>query len=249
MWLIEPFLRCARFDDEEGAQPYLGVDDHSLLASQDFIEELHGSCSVTAEPLGPVAGPEHGILAKATPPTEVVVVVPKDHSPGQLLRGQGPFGEVQLPPPPGCQPGDSLRFRLAPPILFKITVPPWARGGYEARFQLDAGDEVSVKVPLGLQPGDVFEVLPPAMMVQVPASASTGDQIVFQGEAKGPGCPAGWYRIRLQEDHKPGSVLSVRIPPPSKVMQEQGALLPPAAPAMEDLEPLPRVSLSALPTG
>ncbi|CAE7458786.1 DCP5 [Symbiodinium sp. CCMP2592] len=50
-------------------------------------------------------------------------------------------------------------------------------------------------------------------------------------------------------DHKPGSVLSVRIPPPSKVMQEQGALLPPAAPAMEELEPLPRVSLSALPTG
>ncbi|OLQ15478.1 Protein decapping 5 [Symbiodinium microadriaticum] len=363
MWLIEPFLRCARFD-EEGAEPYLGVDDHSLLASQNFIEELHGSCSVTAEPLGPVAGPEHGILAKATPPTEVVVVVPKDHSPGQRLIGHGPFGEVQLPPPAGCQPGDSLRFRLAPPILeggpraeeqsdvnasttkeedssdfvysydlirevtqriqlntdtawfdvaglssrvyrrlfskmleehvidpdvflamavaslvstnpqrfmtavkklapkvigdsvssaisrmFKITVPPWARGGYEARFQLDAGDEVSVKVPVGLQPGDVFEVLPPAMMVQVPASASTGDQIVFQGEAKGPGCPAGWYRIRLQEDHTPGSVLSVRIPPPSKVMQEQGALWPPAAPAMEDLEPLPRVSLSALPTG
>ncbi|CAE6960373.1 DCP5, partial [Symbiodinium sp. KB8] len=116
MWLIEPFLRCARFD-EEGAEPYLGVDDHSLLASQNFIEELHGSCSVTAEPLGPVAGPEHGILAKATPPTEVVVVVPKDHSPGQRLIGHGPFGEVQLPPPAGCQPGDSLRFRLAPPIL------------------------------------------------------------------------------------------------------------------------------------
>ncbi|CAJ1343013.1 unnamed protein product [Effrenium voratum] len=165
MWILSPLLRCARGEPEEDArEPYLGVDQDGLLASQSFIEEFSGTCDVTAEALGPTAGSQHGHLGKAAAPTDVSVTVPKDYMPGTPLRAAGPFGDVNLKPPPGAKAGEVLRFRLGPSIQFRVTVPPWARGGYEARFALDCGEVVSVKVPDGLQPGDSFEVLPPAMM-------------------------------------------------------------------------------------
>lgn len=242
MWLVEPFLRCRRPDEEDAHEPHLGVDPVSLLAAQSFIEESKGRCDVeSAEPLGPTASALQGARAKAAPPTEVSVPVPQDFVPGSLLKANGPFGVVSVTPPPGVQGGEVLRFRMAPPSQFKITVPPWARGGYKAQFHLDDGEEVSVKVPEGLQPGDTFEVLPPAMMVQLPEGSKPGEKIVFWSDAKGSRCPEGWYRIEVPEGHAPGSVISVRIPALSQVMQDH--LLPPAAPA-ED--PLPRVSLSAV---
>ncbi|CAJ1405134.1 unnamed protein product [Effrenium voratum] len=246
MWILSPLLRCARpgEPEEDAREPYLGVDQDGLLASQSFIEEFSGTCDVTAEALGPTAGSQHGHLGKAAAPTDVSVTVPKDYMPGTPLRAAGPFGDVNLKPPPGAKAGEVLRFRLGPSIQFRVTVPPWARGGYEARFALDCGEVVSVKVPDGLQPGDSFEVLPPAMMVKVPAGAKPGDKVVFWSEAKGSGCPEGWYRFQLQEAHTPGAVLSVRIPPPSELLKS-GALLPPAAPEA----PLPRVSANAIPGG
>eukprot|EP00435_Cladocopium_sp_Y103_P018962 s387_g4.t1 len=85
------------------------------------------------EPLGPTCCELHGAVAKAVPPTELTVTVPEDFVHGGAIKATGPFGEVSLRPPPGVQQGESICFRLAPPCQFRVTVPPWAKGGYQVR--------------------------------------------------------------------------------------------------------------------
>ena len=118
----------------------------SLLASQSFIEECSCECDVDqVEPLGPQASALMGVPAKAVPPTELTIRLPQNFVSGATIKTKGPFGEVVLKPPPGVPAGQSIRFRLGPPPQlpgshlgldgwprFKVTVPPWARGGYKA---------------------------------------------------------------------------------------------------------------------
>mmetsp|Transcript_13191 Transcript_13191/g.27592 ORF Transcript_13191/g.27592 Transcript_13191/m.27592 type:complete len:268 (-) Transcript_13191:8-811(-) len=241
MWFLQSFLRCARNEEDEAREPHLGVDPVSLLASQEFIEDCKGLCDVEmVEPLGATCCELHGAVAKAVPPTELTVKVPEDFVQGGAIKATGPFGEVSLRPPPGVQQGESICFRLAPPCQFRVTVPPWAKGGYQARFHLEDGDEVSVKVPNGLQPGDSFEVLPPAMMVKLPEKCQPNDRIIFWSEAKGSRCPEGWYRFRMPQGFSPGTVVSVRIPVMPAIMQQAGYSPPPNSAE----SPLPRVSLN-----
>lgn len=35
MWLLQPFLRCAKNEEDEAREPHLGVDPISLLAAQE----------------------------------------------------------------------------------------------------------------------------------------------------------------------------------------------------------------------
>ena len=282
MWLLQPFLRCAKNEEDEAREPHLGVDPISLLAAQDawifsgeflfctmvkspsnhhveeylftfskhlimqnpkeFIEDCKGLCDVeSVEHLGPQVCDLHGTRAEACPPSELKVTVPEDFVQGKSIKTTGPFGEVALKPPPGIQPGESICFRLSPPCQFRVTVPPWAKGGYQARFHLEDGEEVSVKVPEGLRGGDTFEVLPPAMMVKLPTGLEPNDRVIFWSPSKGSRCPEGWYRFRMPQGFPPGAVVSVRIPAMPLAMEEAGADLPLGS----EESPLPRVSLNS----
>ena len=242
MWLLQPFLRCAKNEEDEAREPHLGVDPISLLAAQEFIEDCKGLCDVeSVEHLGPQVCNLHGTQAEACPPSQLTVKVPEDFVQGKTIKTKGPFGEVSLKPPPGVKPGESICFRLSPPCQFRVTVPPWAKGGYQARFHLEDGEEVSVKVPEGLRGGDTFEVLPPAMMVKLPMGLEPNDRVIFWSPSKGSRCPEGWYRFRMPQGFPPGAVVSVRIPAMSLVMEEAGSDLPLGS----EESPLPRVSLNS----
>eukprot|EP00930_Biecheleria_cincta_P043249 TRINITY_DN29714_c0_g1_i1.p1 TRINITY_DN29714_c0_g1~~TRINITY_DN29714_c0_g1_i1.p1 ORF type:complete len:214 (+),score=25.87 TRINITY_DN29714_c0_g1_i1:77-718(+) len=186
--------------------------------------------------------PQHGMVTQATPAVELKVAVPEGHQ-GEKIFARGPLGPVALRPPPGAAPGELLVFRLAPPAQFRVRVPPWAKPGFEARLKLRSGDEVSVTVPENSQPGDIFEALPPALMVLVPEGVLPGDSLVFRSCAS-QSFEDPWYRIRLPQGHQPGSYVSARLPPPSSSGYSVGGGAAPAPPAALDPateEPLPRV--------
>lgn len=209
---------------------------------KEFIEDCKGLCDIeSVEHLGPQVCDLHGTQAEACPPTELTVKVPEDFVQGKSIKTKGPFGEVSLKPPPGVKPGESICFRLSPPCQFRVTVPPWAKGGYQARFHLEDGEEVSVKVPEGLRGGDTFEVLPPAMMVKLPTGVEPNDRVIFWSPSKGSRCPEGWYRFRMPQGFPPGAVVSVRIPAMPSVMEEAGSDLPLGS----EESSLPRVSLNS----
>mmetsp|Transcript_15429 Transcript_15429/g.42410 ORF Transcript_15429/g.42410 Transcript_15429/m.42410 type:complete len:200 (-) Transcript_15429:39-638(-) len=131
-------------------------------------------------------------VAPTTPPLELTATLPSGHAPGQSFLVWGPHGPLELAPPPDTQPGSTLRYRLAPPIEFRVEVPPGAEAGSQVSFRKPNGDEVAVAVPEGLVPGDSFEVAPPALMVRVPAGVRPGDFVVFQ-------CGNSWRRARVPD--------------------------------------------------
>lgn len=250
MIAIQQLLRCARprssVPDGDEQQ---NLED-SLLAGENFIEDLGSSCAADAEVLGVTVGPQHGTATQATPAVELKITVPEGHQ-GEKIFAKGPLGPVALRPPPGAAPGELLVFRLAPPAQFRVRVPPWAKPGFEARLKLKSGEDVSVTVPENSRPGDIFEALPPALMVLVPEGALPGDSLVFRSCASQT-FEDPWYRIRLPQGHQPGSYVSARLPPPSSsgyaagggaAKAPGGAAAAAPAPGPTAMEPLPRVEL------
>lgn len=117
--------------------------------------------------------------ARSTPPVELAFVVPEDMLPGDSVCVSGPHGPLLMKVPDGSRPGQPCSVRLGPTATFKVTVPEGRGPGDLVNFEGREGQQLQVPVPDGKVPGDVFEVTPPALMVQVPEAATPGDRLVF----------------------------------------------------------------------
>jgi len=116
------------------------------------------------------------------------------------------------------------KIRLAPQPEFKIEVPPGTYGGADLKFDRDDGTNLAVTVPKGMRPGDVFEVMPPALMVHVPKAARPGDLVVFPGGAAGaamagiPATAAPLWRAKVPKGLVGEEYFAVRIPAGPKIL-------------------------------
>jgi len=198
-----------------------GQPELYLQKGERFVHALGSSpCNTTCER---VRGWREGseLEALATRPVEFSVSLPQNHEPGTKLRVPGPHGTVEVLPPPETKPGETIRYRLAPRPEFQIEVPPGATSGAPVRFERADGIEVSVTVPPEHRPGDIFEVTPPALMVQVPANAVACDQVIFRS---GSGLDTEWFRAQVPAGLAPGMYFAARLPPPDRFSRgvEQG---------------------------
>jgi hypothetical protein len=87
---------------------------------------------------------------------------------------------LTYPLPQGYQPGDNCTFVLGPKNCMEpLVVPEGKWPGDTITFEGPDGKEAKATVPKGLQPGDVFEIMPPVVMVQVPHDVLPGDEVIF----------------------------------------------------------------------
>lgn len=164
-----------------------------------------------------------GIETVAAPPFEISAQVPESHEEGGSVALQGPHGPIQVALGPDMKPGSSFRFRCVPRAEFRIEVPPGAQPekGLQIGVRRKDGIQVAIDVPPHLKPGDLFEVLPPALMVRVPDGAEAGDFVVFR-PATAPGVnvnkqATSWLRAQVPEAAEPGVYFAVRMPLPKGV--------------------------------
>mmetsp|Transcript_139775 Transcript_139775/g.445980 ORF Transcript_139775/g.445980 Transcript_139775/m.445980 type:complete len:466 (+) Transcript_139775:78-1475(+) len=153
----------------------------------------------------------------ATSPCELEITLPLNYVPGQRVRAKGPHGFMSAPTPanPKLLPGSRQRVRLAPLPEFRVEVPPGVSPGSELKFARKDGTEISVAVPQSATPGSFFDVLPPALMVQVPKSAMPGDLVVFSAEVNfGSGTVTSWYRAQVPPGFHEEEYFPARIPEP-----------------------------------
>mmetsp|Transcript_127762 Transcript_127762/g.408505 ORF Transcript_127762/g.408505 Transcript_127762/m.408505 type:complete len:676 (+) Transcript_127762:165-2192(+) len=158
-----------------------------------------------------ISGPSRGeFSAFATLPVEFAMTLSQEYKPGDLVVIKGPHGRMQVQPPDDAEPGSVVRYRLGPRPDFEIRVPPDAGPGQEVNFVRHDGVEVSATVPDGMLPGDIFGVMPPAVMVLVPEGAELGDIVAFQAV----GGPIGWYSALVPPGTRLGRYFAARLPPP-----------------------------------
>ena len=107
----------------------------------------------------------------------VVVPLPPNASPGQVLRVQVPgHGLMSVQVPQGATPGQALEFYVAPPQQMevkkvRVVLPQNAVPGQNITVKVPGvGTHVTVKVPQGANPGNTVE-----FMVQVPTNAVAED--------------------------------------------------------------------------
>jgi len=154
----------------------------------------------------------------ALPPCTLEVSLPKSHVPGERVRVKGPHSFISVLPPASAGAGTKQKVKLSPQPEFQIEVPPGARAGAELKFEREDGTDLAVTVPQGLAPGDTFEVMPPALMVHVPAAAGPGDFVVFSGGAQGaalaglPPSASPLWRAKVPKDVVAEEYFAVRIP-------------------------------------
>jgi len=153
--------------------------------------DLEKSCLESAR--GRVA--PHGLRhANSSLPHDLFFTVPKDCRPGQPVCVEGPHGPLTVPLPQGYQAGERCRVRFGPMALHVLTVPEGKSPGDMMKFEGADEEQLETTVPQGKMVGDVFEVSPPALMVQVPDGAKSGDQITFtapDGTERGVEVPKG----------------------------------------------------------
>merc|ERR1740121_2218941 len=131
------------------------------------------------------------------PPVTIEISVPSGNvEPSQEFQAQGPHGAIKVPA--GAAPG-------------------WA-----IRFDNQVGEEVKVLVPEGYQPGDTFEVAPPALMVRVPDKAKPGDVVMFShmvsGDASndGRGGRTEFFRATVPPGLQPTEYFTALLPAPGR---------------------------------
>lgn len=195
--------------------------DMPLVKDDSYIMYLGSDWyTVQAERIsGPLTGPngKFELEAVATPPVEFSIMVPEDHQEGKTLRVSGPHGPIEVTPPPGSQPGMTLKWRLGPKPEFKVVVPPGAGPGSQAQFKRYDGAEIMVQVPEGLAPGDAFDVSPPALMVRVPDAAMPGDFVCFRhsiSQANDNMEVTEWCRACVPKGLETGKYFAARLPGP-----------------------------------
>mmetsp|Transcript_98034 Transcript_98034/g.282780 ORF Transcript_98034/g.282780 Transcript_98034/m.282780 type:complete len:216 (-) Transcript_98034:206-853(-) len=151
------------------------------------------------------------------PPLNIAVDLPSGRwQPGQSFCVQGPQGPICLQIPVDAVPGGRLVYKIAPRPEFRVEVPPGAGPGWVMTFQRDDGGACVVTVPAGLQPGDTFEVTPPALMVRVPETAQPGDFVRFcrmvSQENDHKAGSTEFFRARVPEGLKPCMYFAARLP-------------------------------------
>jgi len=108
-------------------------------------------------------------------------------------------------------------YRLAPKPEFRIQVPPNHLPGDSVTFTREDGVGVSVPVPPGMQPGEMFEVTPPVLMVRVPEGATPGTRLIFHRQGCGPPEETReWIRCEVPAGVAPGKYFAARIPKPGQ---------------------------------
>jgi hypothetical protein len=235
MDLIKPVCRAltgkrAVLDHEDEESVYHQAAP--IMKEKNYVFD-HGTLKTCVESVR-VQGPlNNGVETLATPPIELTATLPPDYQPGSKKPVQlmGPHGVIEVVPPDAVRPGQIMHYRLAPPHEFRMEVPnDGAKPGTEARFIRPDGVEISVPVPPNLKPGELFEVLPPALMVRVPQGCSSGDAVVFRRtvSATEPNGAAltEWCRAVVPKDACPGQYFAARIPPPHGQVQD-GQAAPP----------------------
>lgn len=167
-----------------------------------------------------------GIETVAAPPFEIMATVPEEHKEGEPVPIAGPHGPIKVNPPTDSKPGTSFKFRCVPRPEFRVEVPPDARPdrGLQIGLKRSDGVQVAINIPPHLKPGDIFEVMPPALMVRVPEGAQVGDYVVFRPVAA-PGIKANakisWLRAPVPEGAQPGVYFAVRVPGPEVAMDKK----------------------------
>lgn len=223
----------ASVEDDEGEEP--------LLSCGSYVRHLGSEGTVDSEAVPPprdpnigtviqpggallMAGPKGGrqFVTISLPPCEISVVVPKTHFPGRRIKVRGPLGQfISVWPPKCATPGSRQCVRLAPLPEFRIEVPPGVGPGEEIRFKRENGIEVCAVVPKGVQEGDFFDVLPPALMVMVPHGAQTGDHALFRKYPANDSFDSHWCRALIPSGLQAEEYFPVRVPAPrSKFKQE-----------------------------
>lgn len=158
--------------------------------------------------------------ANATYPVEFKCQVPKDWEAGKPISIQGPHGPLLVEPPPNAVAGMGFGWKLAPPPDYKVEVPPDGKPGGQIIHRRSDGVDIAFTVPKGAKPGNIFEVSPPVLMVQMPANSAPKDQVIFRastgGKAKGDEEFSDWYRANIPEGLSPGCYFAARLPPPKE---------------------------------
>lgn len=115
--------------------------------------------------------------ARTALPQEIQYEVPLNFS-GGPVRAEGPHGPLRIPVAEGLKPGERGTMWLGP-NTYLVLVPDGAGPGDLVAGQGPNGEVMEVKVPPRKQPGDHFEVVPPALMIEVPKGAGPGDFVDF----------------------------------------------------------------------
>mmetsp|Transcript_57398 Transcript_57398/g.150363 ORF Transcript_57398/g.150363 Transcript_57398/m.150363 type:complete len:257 (+) Transcript_57398:85-855(+) len=223
-----------RYSDETEliADEFTETTNEPLLGTRSYIRHLGSEGTVDAEVvaaprrtrgsfgediLGDAADGRRQFETMTMAPCEFEITLPKNHVPGQRVRVEGPQGFIsaRMPTNPDVLPGSRQRVRLAPRPEFRVEVPPGVSPGSELKFARKDGTEISVAVPQSATPGSFFDVLPPALMVQVPKSAMPGDLVVFSAEVNfGSGTVTSWYRAQVPPGFHEEEYFPARIPEP-----------------------------------
>jgi len=223
-----------RYSDETEliADEFIETTDEPLLGTRSYIRHLGSEGTVDAEVvaaprrtrgsfgedlLGDAADGRRQFETMTMAPCEFEITLPKNHVPGQRVRVEGPQGFIsaRMPTNPDVLPGSHQHVRLAPRPEFRVEVPPGFSPGSELKFAREDGTEVSVTVPQDAAPGSIFDVLPPALMVQVPQTAMPGDLVVFSADiGSGPLMVTSWCRAPVPAGSRPEEYFPVRVPVP-----------------------------------
>lgn len=185
-------------------------DQEIIFASMPFVDKevVENVClppvpRTTAEALPPkqVARVLSALVAA---PQELVFTVPANLAEQQFeVCVEGPHGPLNVKLPQDAVPGEQRTWRLGPPGQ-QVVVPEGAVEGSVFDCEVD-GTLVHATVPAGKAPGDVFEALPPALVVMIPPSARKGDILEFS-DASGRA-----FQVPVPEGLVPGQYFSLLL--------------------------------------
>jgi len=214
----------ATWDEESSDSEDSGSDsdnDEMETLTSDFATPLSGlTTTVNSECAASPRAKTGEFETLATPAIQFDINVPDDYTDGQKIPVPGPHGTIEIVPPSGAKPGETLKFRVKPPSDLRVTVPPKVSAGQTMIFESTdkSPSKISVKVPKGLKPGDVFEITPPSVMVLVPKNANVGDTVLFQAGGK-------WCRTKIPENIELGH-FAARLPKPQDSRKAKGPSSP-----------------------
>merc|ERR1712113_1142368 len=161
-----------------------------------FVEKLQAPEFVVKAVSNP-PGTHLGRLVPVAPVIDLQAQAPHDFQPGQKTHIEGPHGTIDMELPASIEGGQIFQCHLAPPPELKVTVPPGFVGS-SLMFQQADGSHISVPVPRGKCPGDIFYVTPPALLVWVPQGAQAGELVSFSVRGgNGDKSKVEWFSARI----------------------------------------------------